>query len=129
MTGWLSWRASNGGEDHSISRRPYYPGDPRGVDAGPNAVLAFAREVYQLNDFDIREMADAVPFPELWRFLRKYTAMAYSELAQSLSKDRFCQALQRFVPDIRPDDLVRGHASFRAQAMNTSGELVNGFIC
>lgn len=98
-----------------------------GVEAGPNAVLAFAREGYRLNNIDIRDMLDALLFPGLWRFLRKYPVMAFSELAQSLSKDRFCQALQRLVPDIRSEDLVSGHAGVRAQAMSTSGELVNDF--
>jgi (S)-2-hydroxyglutarate dehydrogenase len=98
-----------------------------GVEAGPNAVLAFAREGYYLSKIDIRDMLDALLFPGLWRFLRKYPAMAFSELHQSLSKNHFCQALQRLVPDIRPDDLVPGHAGVRAQAMNASGDLVNDF--
>ena len=98
-----------------------------GVEAGPNAVLAFAREGYRLNKIDIRDMLDALLFPGLWHFLRKYPAMAFSELFQSLSKDHFCQALQRLVPDIRPEDLIPGHAGVRAQAMNASGELVNDF--
>jgi (S)-2-hydroxyglutarate dehydrogenase len=98
-----------------------------GVEAGPNAVLAFAREGYYLSKIDIRDMLDALLFPGLWRFLRKYPAMAFSELHQSLSKDHFCQALQRLVPDIRSDDLMPGHAGVRAQAMNASGDLVNDF--
>jgi L-2-hydroxyglutarate oxidase len=53
--------------------------------------------------------------------------MAFTEFAQSLSKGNFCKALQRLVPDIRPDDLTPGHAGVRAQAMNTSGDLVNDF--
>ena len=98
-----------------------------GVEAGPNAVLAFAREGYHLTKIDIQDLLDALLFPGLWRFLRKYPAMACSELAQSFSKDRFCQALQRLVPDIRPDDLTPGHAGVRAQAMYASGDLVNDF--
>jgi (S)-2-hydroxyglutarate dehydrogenase len=98
-----------------------------GVEAGPNAVLAFAREGYQLSTIDIKELLDALLFPGLWRFLRQYPGMALSELAQSVSKGRFCQALQRLVPDIRPDDLLPGHAGVRAQAMYTSGELVSDF--
>jgi (S)-2-hydroxyglutarate dehydrogenase len=98
-----------------------------GVEAGPNAVLAFAREGYHLTNIDIGDMLDALFFPGLWRFLRKYPAMAFSELAQSFSKDHFCRTLQRLVPDIRADDLTPGHAGVRAQAMNASGELVNDF--
>lgn len=98
-----------------------------GVEAGPNAVLAFAREGYHFSKFDIRDVLDSLFFPGLWRFLRKYPAMAFTEIAQSLSKEHFCQTLQRLVPDIQVDDLEPGHAGVRAQAMNTAGELVNDF--
>jgi L-2-hydroxyglutarate oxidase len=69
-----------------------------GVEAGPNAVLAFAREGYRLRDINPRDLADALVFPGLWRFLRRYPSMALGELIQSLSRERFCRALQRLVP-------------------------------
>jgi L-2-hydroxyglutarate oxidase len=98
-----------------------------GVEAGPNAVLAFAREGYRLTDFDSRDMLDILLFPGLWRFLLKYPAMAGSELIQSFSKAHFCRALQRLVPDIRATDLEPGGAGVRAQAMKPSGDLVDDF--
>jgi L-2-hydroxyglutarate oxidase len=98
-----------------------------GVEAGPNAVLAFAREGYQLTKFDTRDMLDVLLFPGLWRFLRKYPAMACSELIQSFSKAHFCRALQRLVPDIRTADLAPGGAGVRAQAMKPTGDLVDDF--
>ncbi|MGZ4968217.1 MAG: L-2-hydroxyglutarate oxidase [Methylobacter sp.] len=98
-----------------------------GVEAGPNAVLAFAREGYQLTQFDSRDMLDMLFFPGLWRFLRKYPAMACTELIQSFSKAYFCQALQRLVPDIRTSDLMPGGAGVRAQAMKSTGDLVSDF--
>ena len=98
-----------------------------GVEAGPNAVLAFSREGYSLSKINLNDMFDAFLYPGLWRFLGKYPAMAYTELAQSFSKDRFCQALQRLVPDLQPDDLEQGHSGVRAQAMNASGDLLNDF--
>jgi L-2-hydroxyglutarate oxidase len=98
-----------------------------GVEAGPNAVLAFAREGYRLTDFDSRDMLDILLFSGLWRFLLKYPAMAGSELIQSFSKAHFCRALQRLVPDIRTTDLEPGGAGVRAQAMKPSGDLVDDF--
>ena len=98
-----------------------------GVEAGPNAVLAFAREGYRLTNVNLRDLSDALFFPGLWRFLRKYPVMAGSELAQSLSKALFCRALQRLVPDIKSDDLSPGGAGVRAQAMTTQGDLVDDF--
>lgn len=98
-----------------------------GVEAGPNAVLAFAREGYRLTTIEPRDLADALLFPGLWRFLRKYPSMVGSELAQSVSKSRFCHALQRLVPDIRAEDLEPGGAGVRAQAMTEAGSLVEDF--
>lgn len=98
-----------------------------GVEAGPNAVLAFSREGYRLADINLRDLLDALSFPGLWRFLRKYPEMARTELAQSLSKVRFCRALQRLVPDIRAEDLEAGGAGVRAQAMTPDGALVDDF--
>ncbi len=98
-----------------------------GVEAGPNAVLAFAREGYRLRDIDLRDLADALTFPGLWRFLRRYPSMAFAELAQSLSRERFCRRLQRLVPELRPEHLAPGGAGVRAQAMTPRGELVQDF--
>ncbi|WP_394752418.1 L-2-hydroxyglutarate oxidase [Crenothrix sp.] len=98
-----------------------------GVEAGPNAVLAFAREGYQLTKFDIHDIQDMLFFPGLWRFLHKYPAMACSELIQSFSKQHFCKALQRLVPDISAADLTPGGAGVRAQAMKPNGDLVDDF--
>lgn len=98
-----------------------------GVEAGPNAVLAFAREGYRLSTVNARDLADALFFPGLARFLWKYPQMACTELAQSFSKARFCHALQRLIPEIQPDDLMPGGAGVRAQAMTPKGDLVQDF--
>jgi L-2-hydroxyglutarate oxidase len=98
-----------------------------GVEAGPNAVLAFAREGYRLTTINLRDLFDTLLFPGLWRFLLQYPAMASTEFAQSISKTRFCRALQRLVPDIRSDDLETGGAGVRAQAMTPAGDLVDDF--
>jgi L-2-hydroxyglutarate oxidase len=98
-----------------------------GVEAGPNAVLAFAREGYTLGRVNLRDLADALAFPGLWRFLRRHPAMVRAELAQSMSREWFCRALQKLVPDIRPRDLAPGGSGVRAQAMTAGGELVQDF--
>lgn len=98
-----------------------------GVEAGPNAVLAFAREGYRLTDINLRDLADAITFPGLWRFLKRYPSMAFTGLAQSLSRDRFCRALQRLVPEVTLEHLAPGGAGVRAQAMTPQGDLVQDF--
>ncbi|HNQ87792.1 MAG TPA: L-2-hydroxyglutarate oxidase [Verrucomicrobiota bacterium] len=98
-----------------------------GIEAGPNAVLAFAREGYRRTQVSARDLWDALLFPGFWRFLRRHPAMVRTELAQSLSRKRFCRSLQRLVPDLRADDLTPGGSGVRAQAMTPGGELVQDF--
>lgn len=98
-----------------------------GIEAGPNAVLAFAREGYRLWHFNPRDLADALSFGGLWRFLIKYPHMAVHELRGSFSKSYFCRNLSKLVPEITPDDLVAGGTGVRAQAMAPEGELVHDF--
>jgi L-2-hydroxyglutarate oxidase len=98
-----------------------------GIEAGPNAVLAFAREGYRLSQINPKECFESLTYPGLWHFLRRYPGTALSEFAQSLSKSRFCSALQRLIPDIKESDLTPGHAGVRAQAMKPDGSLVNDF--
>jgi L-2-hydroxyglutarate oxidase LhgO len=98
-----------------------------GIEAGPNAVLAFAREGYRKTDFNPADLFDALTYGGFWRFLRKYPSMAWYELRRSFSRELFCRSLQRLVPEIQPDDLATGGAGVRAQAIWPTGELVQDF--
>ena len=98
-----------------------------GTEAGPNAVLAFAREGYRKTDVNVRDLWDAVSYSGLWRFVAKYPRMTALELWQSFSKRRFCKALQKLVPNIRVTDIEPGGAGVRAQAMAREGDLIQDF--
>jgi len=98
-----------------------------GVEAGPNAVLAFAREGYKKTDINLADLFDALSYGGLWRFLNKHKRMCWNEIKRSFSKDLFCKALQRLVPEIRAEDLEHGGAGVRAQAMAPEGELIHDF--
>ena len=98
-----------------------------GVEAGPNAVLATSREGYRKDDFRLRDVADALAFPGLWRFLARYPKISWMEVRRSLSKDLFCATLQRLVPEIQPEDLVEGGSGVRAMAMTADGGFVEDF--
>jgi L-2-hydroxyglutarate oxidase len=98
-----------------------------GVEAGPNAVLACAREGYKKSDVDIRDLWDALSFPGLWRFMGRHKQMSWDEIKRSFSRRLFCKALQRLVPEIRVEDLEHGGAGVRAQAMSPEGELLQDF--
>jgi (S)-2-hydroxyglutarate dehydrogenase len=98
-----------------------------GVEAGPNAVLAFAREGYKKTNVNLADLADALGFPGLWRFLAHYRSACWKELRRSFSKELFCRSLQRLVPEIRIEDLAPGGSGVRAQALSPDGALLDDF--
>ena len=98
-----------------------------GIEAGPNAVLAFAREGYTKWRINPIDLADAVFFKGLWNFMRQHRIMAWDEMRRSFSKRLFCQSLQKLVPEIQESDLEPGGAGVRAQAMEPAGTLVQDF--
>lgn len=98
-----------------------------GVEAGPNAVLAWAREGYVRRSVNLRDTVGTLAFPGLWRFLARHPRMCAYELWRSWSRREFCRSLQRLVPAIEPADIVPGGAGVRAQAMRPDGRLVEDF--
>ena len=98
-----------------------------GIEAGPNAVLAFAREGYRKTDLSARDLLDTLTYVGFWRFVRKYPRLCFSELRRSFSKTLFCQSLNALVPDVRPEDLEPGGSGVRAQAISINGETVQDF--
>jgi L-2-hydroxyglutarate oxidase LhgO len=98
-----------------------------GAEAGPNAVLAFAREGYRKTDFSLRDTLETFTYPGFWRFFLRYPKMCWDELKRSYSKELFCRSLQRLVPEITLQDLAPGGAGVRAQALPPSGELMQDF--
>lgn len=98
-----------------------------GIEAGPNAVLAFAREGYKWTNVNLRDLAESLSFPGLWKFLAKYPSLCGYEIRRSLSKAEFTRSLQKLIPEIREDDLETGGAGVRAQAMTSEGKLIEDF--
>jgi L-2-hydroxyglutarate oxidase len=98
-----------------------------GIEAGPNAVLALSREGYRRRNVSPRDMAEALAFRGLWRFVAAYPRVVAYELARSFSRRLFLRSLQHLVPALRPGDIVRGPAGVRAQAMRPDGKLVEDF--
>lgn len=98
-----------------------------GVHAGPNAVLALAREGYRWRDVEPRDVWDAITWPGLWGLGKRYWRTGINEVRRSLSPRRFADSLSELVPAITPEALVPSHAGVRAQAMRRDGQLVDDF--
>jgi len=95
--------------------------------AGPNAVLAFAREGYRRTDFSLRDLAEIVSFAGFRQFARAHLQTGLAEMWRDWSKRAFAAELARYVPEIRPKDLRFGPSGVRAQALSADGRLVDDF--
>jgi len=129
-------------EKHHLVKNLIYPvPDPRfpflgvhftrlvkgGVEAGPNAVLAFEREGYTTTSVKLRDVSEMLAFPGFWRMAGKYWRAGMDEFHRSLSKAAFVKALQKLMPEIQDADLRPGGAGVRAQAVDAQGRLLDDF--
>lgn len=95
--------------------------------AGPNAVLAFAREGYRRRDFNLGDTLGTLAYPGFWRMARRHWRSALGEMRRSLDKGAFVRAAQRLVPCVKEEDLVPYPAGVRAQLLGEDGRLVDDF--
>ncbi len=130
-------------ERHDLVRGLIYPvPDPRfpflgvhftrmvhgGVEAGPNAVLAWRREGYTKGSLSPRDLWSTLSYPGFWRMAARHWRTAAGEVHRSWSRRAFAKALQRLVPAICATDLRPGGAGVRAQALLPNGGLVDDFL-
>lgn len=99
-----------------------------GVEAGPNAVLAFSREGYKKSDINLSELTESLAWPGFQKVAAKYWRTGMGEMYRSFSKAAFTKALQKLLPEIQENDLVEGGAGVRAQACDRNGGLVDDFL-
>jgi (S)-2-hydroxyglutarate dehydrogenase len=96
--------------------------------AGPNAVLAFAREGYRRRDVSLGDLAGVLTYPGFLRLARRHLRTGLAEMWRDVSKRAFAAELRRFVPEIQGEDLVFGPSGVRAQALNRDGSLADDFV-
>lgn len=96
--------------------------------AGPNAVLAFKREGYRRTDVSVRDLAGAIAYPGFLRLATKYWRTGLAEQWRDWSKRAFVAEVQRYVPELRADQLVFGPSGVRAQALGRDGAMVDDFL-
>jgi L-2-hydroxyglutarate oxidase len=99
-----------------------------GVHAGPNAVLALAREGYDRRTVRLADLIDTLTYRGFWRLAAHHARTGLDEMRRSLSRHRFADSLRALVPDIRDEDLVPAPAGVRAQAVRPDGSLVDDFL-
>lgn len=99
-----------------------------GIEAGPNAVLAFRREGYSRWDIKWKELFETLAHPGFRKVASRYWRTGLGEIQRSFSKAAFVKALQHLIPEVGYEDLQRGGAGVRAQAIDMQGNLVDDFL-
>jgi L-2-hydroxyglutarate oxidase LhgO len=95
--------------------------------AGPNAVLAFAREGYRATKISLRDLAETLAFPGFRRLIGRYGRTGTREMWRDLVKPAYVKALRRYLPDLRGDQLIAGPSGVRAQSLDVDGTLLDDF--
>jgi L-2-hydroxyglutarate oxidase LhgO len=98
-----------------------------GVEVGPNAVLATAREGYRRTDVSPRDVADIAAWPGTWRMAARHWRTGVREVSGSLSRTAYMSRARRYIPGIGAADVVRAGSGVRAQALDPDGTLVDDF--
>jgi L-2-hydroxyglutarate oxidase len=95
--------------------------------AGPNAVLAFAREGYRRADIDLRDLFGTLTYRGFQRLAIRFWRMGAAEMWRDLSKRAYVREMQRYLPAIRGDQVRFGPSGVRAQAVAHDGAMVDDF--
>lgn len=98
------------------------------VHAGPNAVLALAREGYDWKSVNLRDSFESLSYPGFLRMASRNLGTGAREVARSFSRRLFARSLARLVPEIGPTDIVRAGSGVRAQAVHVNGTLADDFV-
>ena len=98
------------------------------IEAGPNAVLAFAKEGYDWSKINISEFSKTIFYSGMWKLGRKYFSTGISEMYRSLNKDVFLREILKYIPEITKKDLTPRIAGVRAQAVGKDGSLIDDFV-
>ncbi len=98
------------------------------IEAGPNAVLAFAKEGYKWSNINVSEFMKIISYKGMWKLGKQYFGTGVSEMYRSLNKKVFLKEILNYIPDVRLSDLKPRVAGVRAQAVSSNGDLIDDFV-
>jgi len=98
------------------------------IEAGPNAVLAFAKEGYKWSNINLSEFSKTISYKGMWKLSKEYFGIGISEMYRSLNKKVFLKEILNYIPDVELSDLKPRLAGVRAQAVSSKGDLIDDFV-
>ena len=98
------------------------------IEAGPNAVLAFAKEGYKWSNINFSEFSKTISYKGMWKLGKEYFGIGISEMYRSLNKKVFLKEILNYIPDVDLSDLKPRLAGVRAQAVSSNGDLIDDFV-
>jgi L-2-hydroxyglutarate oxidase len=98
------------------------------VECGPSAVFGFKREGYKRSSFSLKDTADALGYAGTWKLFAQHWRMGLHEQRRAWSKKLFLAALQKLIPDLKPEDIVSSRSGVRAMTLKPDGEMVDDFL-
>ena len=98
------------------------------IEAGPNAVLAFAREGYSWSKINVSQTLETITYKGMIKLGRKYIKTGLDEMYRSLNNSAFVQEVNKLIPGVTSSDLIKRPAGVRAQAVSENGDLVDDFL-
>lgn len=99
-----------------------------GIEAGPNAVLAYKREGYRNNQYNGKELLEILTFSGFQKLAKKYWRTGWDEIKRSYSKKLFVEAMQKLIPEVTMDDVTGGRSGVRAMACDKDGNMIDDFL-
>jgi Predicted dehydrogenase len=99
-----------------------------GVESGPNAVFAFSREGYKKRNINISELVESLTYAGFISLALKFWKEGSMEMYRSFSKKAYVNSLQKLIPSITANDVIKGGAGVRAQALKRDGSMVDDFL-
>ena len=96
--------------------------------AGPNAILALAREGYRRADINLRDIAEMLAWPGFWPMAARFWRVGIDEMLRDTVKGVYVRQLQRYIPTLKSSDLMDGPSGVRAQTVTRAGALSDDFV-
>ena len=97
------------------------------IECGPNAVFSFKREGYSKTAFSLEDSIEALRFSGTQKLFINHWKFALNEYKRAFSKSLFLKELQKIIPSLKIEDIIKGRSGVRAIALQNDGKILDDF--